>query len=166
MTARTASDPVIRGRHVLIAMLAFFTLVIGVNVAFTVIAVRSFPGEDERRSYLQGLRYNDVIAQRERERALGWQAQAEFTDEAGPALVVTLADSAGLPMRNAAVTASLRRPASDREDRALMLRHVGNGRYRISLGVLAPGVWRLKAIVERDGERLHIERRLEWPSTS
>lgn len=166
MTVRTAGNAVIRGRHVLIAMLAFFAFVIGVNVAFTVIAVRSFPGEDERRSYLQGLRYNEVIAQRERERTLGWEAEAIFVGERDAALMVTLVDGGGVPVQNATVTAVLRRPASAREDRAVTLIDVGGGRYKTSLGALAPGIWRVKAVVKRGGDQLHFEWRLEWLSTS
>ena len=68
----------VRGWHVLTALLAFFGAIIAVNIAFAVIAVRSFPGEDVRRSYVQGLQYNDTLAERRVQQALGWQASADL----------------------------------------------------------------------------------------
>lgn len=165
MNAHRAQNGEIQGRHVLVAMLLFFGAVIAVDLAFTIVAVRSFPGEDERRSYLQGLRYNDVLAERERERALGWHASASINERDGAQLSIVLTDSVGEPIRNASVTATLQRPASDREDRTLVLPDAGGGSYSVPLGALAPGVWRLRAVALHGGQRLQIDRRLEWRST-
>ncbi len=65
----------ITGWHVLAGMILFFSTIIAVNAVFISLAVQSFPGEDQRRSYVQGLEYNDVIAQRRAQAALGWTAR-------------------------------------------------------------------------------------------
>ncbi len=64
--------------HVLAAMLAFFGASSPSMSAFAAIAVRSFPGEDVRRSYLQGLHTTDTLAERRTQAALGWRASAHL----------------------------------------------------------------------------------------
>ena len=60
------------GVHVLTAILAFFAVIIFVNAIFLTLALRSYPGEHEAKSYMQGLNYNERLAARERQAALGW----------------------------------------------------------------------------------------------
>ncbi|HVK80655.1 MAG TPA: FixH family protein, partial [Verrucomicrobiae bacterium] len=110
----TATGFRMRGWHVLALMLAFFGFIIGVNVTFAVIAVRSFPGEDVRRSYLQGIQYNDTLAQRREQAALGWQANAGFTPSAdGAALEIVLRDSDGAPIDGATISGEIQWPTTD-----------------------------------------------------
>lgn len=136
----------LKGWHVLAALLAFFAAIITVNVGFAMVAVNSFPGEDVRRSYLQGLNYNDALAERRRQAALGWQVQAVMEGEAGQVrLVVQLRDRNGVPINGVAVSGDLRWPADERLDRTLTFVPEGDGRYVASLTDLRPGCWRLRA---------------------
>lgn len=153
----------IRGWHVLAMMLAFFGAVIAVNVVFAVVAVRSFPGEDVRRSYLQGVHYNDTLAQRREQAALGWQATAGFLPSAdGAVLEVVLRDRAGAPIDGAIITGEVQRPTTDAADRAIMFEAAGGGRYVAPLGDLGAGRWRLRAHAERDTGSLDFEAELTW----
>jgi nitrogen fixation protein FixH len=136
----------LKGWHVLAGMLAFFAAIIAVNVGFAIVAVDSFPGEDVRRSYLQGLNYNDALAERRRQAALGWQAHAATENEAGQTrLVVMLRDREGRPLSGVAVSGELRWPADERLDRALTFAPDGEGRYVAAIEDLRPGYWRLRA---------------------
>lgn len=157
----------LRGVHVLIAMLTFFGAVIAVNVAFVVLAVGSFPGEDVRRSYLQGLNYNNTLAERREQAALGWSAAASIIQLRGsPAVEVVLRDSAGRPLDGAAASGELRWPASERRDHALEFAARGEGRYVAAVPDLSPGRWVLRARAERDaGHALDFEAELTWPPT-
>lgn len=156
----------IRGGHVLLGMLAFFAAVIAVNVTFVVLALQSFPGEDVRRSYLQGLNYNQTLADRRAQEALGWTAEAALVETAdGAAVEVTLRDSAGAPLEGAVATGELRWPTSERFDRSLTFTPRGNGRYAAPVEDLAPGRWRLRAHAEQGEDRaLDFEAELTWPS--
>ena len=152
------------GRHVLIAMLAFFGAVIAVNVAFAVIAVSSFPGEDVRRSYLQGLNYNDTIADRREQAALGWRATAEMRGDGDAARVeVVLRGRDGAPLVGVTVTGELRWPTDSRLDHGLTFQPAGEGRYIAHLGPLHEGNWRLRArAADSAGGALDFEAELAW----
>ena len=154
------------GFHVLAGMLAFFIAVIAVNVAFAVIAVRSFPGEDVRRSYLQGLNYNDTLAARRAQAALGWVARAALVQHENAAAVeIVLSDASGAAISAATLTGEMRRPATAQFDRTLQFERVGDGRYRAFVGAIEPGVWRLRAhAAEHETTVLDLEAELLWPT--
>jgi nitrogen fixation protein FixH len=153
----------ISGRHVLFAMLAFFASIIAVNVGFAIVAVRSFPGEDTPRSYLQGLRYNDTLAERQNQAALGWRATTGLSAHgSGAALLVSLNDRAGVAIDGAELSGDLQWPAASRYDRRLNFEALGGGRYRALVSDLAAGRWRLRARAERGGEALDFESDLTW----
>lgn len=154
----------VRGWHVLAALLGFFALVIAVNVGFAVVAVRSFPGEDVRRSYLQGLSYNDTIASRRAQAALGWSATARMTGDAQRAtVVVELRSRRGEPIEAARVTGVLRWPTDARRDVELTFASVGQGRYAAPVGALPQGRWRLRANAQDpSGGALDFESELTW----
>jgi nitrogen fixation protein FixH len=155
---------VLRGWHVLAAMLAFFGVVIGVNIAFAVIAVRSFPGEDVQRSYLQGLNYNETIAARRAQAALGWQADAALSRDGEDAvLTVDLRARDGAPLDGAALTGALRWPTDSRLDHALIFSALGGGRYVARLGALHDGRWLLRAhAADAAGGALDFDSELTW----
>jgi nitrogen fixation protein FixH len=163
MSSAAKTPREIKGWHVLTAMLAFFGAVIAVNVVFVVFAVGSFPGEDVRRSYLQGVQYNETLAERRAQDALGWRAAADFVgDSRSAALEVELIDREGRPVNGAAVQGELRWPADARHDRTLAFESVGNGRYRAELGDLTEGRWRLRARAERGENARDFEAELLW----
>ena len=126
----TASSFKLRGGHVLAGLLLFFAAIIAINVAFAVAAVRTFPGEDEQRSYTQGLHYNDVLAARREQASIGWNARSELAlGERGATLVVRLTDRAGMPINAATVTGTLRWPPNESGDRQLTFVAQGAGVY-------------------------------------
>ena len=85
----------IKGYHVLIGLLVFFTIIIAVNAIFLTQAVRTFRGEDEPRSYIQGINYNDTLERREAQAELGWTAVSRV-GAAGVRLEITDADGQGV----------------------------------------------------------------------
>ena len=149
----------LRGWHVLVMLLLFFGAIIGVNVAFAVAAVSTFPGEDVQRSYIQGLHYNQTLAERRAQASLGWRAAAALT---GGQVVVTLSDRNGAPLQAARVTGELERPTDARFDRELQFADAGSGRYVADARGLLEGHWRLRARAESGGEALDFESELQW----
>lgn len=155
------------GGHVLAGLLLFFAAIVAINVAFAVAAVQTFPGEDERRSYTQGLRYNDLLAERRAQAELGWQARTALTPgPEGTRVVVRLSDQAGAPIDNAELEGVLRWSPREAGDRALTFISQGNGVYVANLGALASGRWNLRATARRpNGQALDFEAELTWSST-
>lgn len=162
----SAQSFTLRGGHVLAGLLLFFVAIIAINIAFAVAAVQTFPGEDERRSYTQGLHYNDVLAERRAQALLGWQARSQLSPSGeGARLVVQLHDANGAAIERATIDAVLRWPPSEGGDRTLRFSHLGGGRYVAELGALRAGRWDLRARAQdAQGGALDFEAELTWPT--
>jgi len=160
-----AAPAELRGVHVLAMLLFFFGAVIAINVGFGVMAVRTFPGEDERRSYTQGLHYNQTLAERREQAALGWQAQGELTPAGDGADVrVRLVDAQARPLDDVTVEGVLRWPPNISGDQPLEFRREGDGLYVAHLTTLPPGRWDLRARAhDAHGGSLDFEAGLTWP---
>ncbi len=137
----------ITGRHVLFTLLGFFLVILAVNMIFLNFAVRTFPGEKEKKSYLQGLNYNDRLASRAAQDALGWSAaieEAVLTDGTMH-LAITMKTRSGAPVNGLAMSAVLSRPADDAQDQPVAFNAIGGGRYETAAPA-GPGAWNLDAV--------------------
>ncbi len=126
------------GRHVLYWMVGFFAIMFVVNGIFLFHAITSFPGEDVKKSYLQGLTYNQTLDARARQVDLGWQAEIGVTDGT---LILQLDDKYDVPVSGHEVIGSLRRPATQRADISLHFNAGRNGVYTADTGAIEPGRW-------------------------
>ena len=151
----------LKGRHVLFIILGFFGVIIAVNMVFLTFALRTFPGESMTKSYLQGLNYNEVLAERAAQAALGWSAQIVRAGLDG-VIEARLVDADGAPLQGLSVSGELRRIVHDRDDRALAFISMGEGRYRAEAGPLEAGAWVLAARAENAaGETFEFGARIE-----
>ena len=147
------------GWHVLAIVVAFFAVVIGVDAAFTVMAIRTNPGAVSVTPYEDGLLYNNRIARLEAQERLGWPAAAA----AEPGLVIVeLRARDGRPVPGLELTGKLERPATEAGRILLTFREVEPGRYAAPTGRIA-GAWDLTADAHREGGVVFTaERRLSW----
>jgi nitrogen fixation protein FixH len=137
-------DKTLKGHHVLVWLLGFFGLIFVVNGVFLWAALSSFPGEDVRHSYLQGLEYNKTIASLKYQEDMSWKAElglVAVTD--GDVLVARILDADGLALPSRNVTAELRRAATQDSDIIVEMLPVGSGEYRADLPVLTKGAWHI-----------------------
>lgn len=139
MTAMARSKEVIKGWHVLAAMISFFVLVTAVDGVMIYDAVSTFGG-DTRDAYRTGLAYNQRIAEQTSQDRLGWTEASTF-DSATSQFRLTLTDREGHGVDGLQVTASVGRPATDVFDREIVLRSVGNGTYAATMANLSEGTW-------------------------
>lgn len=144
----------ITGRHVLFMLIAFFGAIIAANVVFVSIALKSFPGESQEQSYLEGVRFNDTLAARAAQEKLGWRAQVTRIERAGEGAVLELlllgAEGEALNALN--IEGDLKRPTYQGDDQTVRFERTGAGRYRADLSVIAAGVWDLEAVASGAGE--------------
>ena len=139
----------LRGWHVLAMLVAFFGVIIAVNVIFMTLAIGTFPGEDERRSYVQGIHYNDKLDERRAQAELGWRVGAALgADRDGPYIEVVVRSHEDEPVYGLNVSGELRRPAESDSDKELQFVEAGEGRYVARLDELSNGAWRLRARAE------------------
>jgi nitrogen fixation protein FixH len=141
------------GRAVFWIVAGFFAATFAVNTIFVVAAVRSFPGEEEEKSYLQGLAYNDTLARRKAQEALGWRAEAGVTgDGADRRLMVGITSAAGDPVRDIRVAALWRPAGGGPETRIAALADNADGLFELPLPRDARGRGRFEIEVRRQGE--------------
>jgi len=134
----------ITGRHVLFGVVLFFGVIIAVNAVFLTLAIGSFPGERQKKSYLQGRQYNAVLEERAAQAERGWRAVIEGGERlvaADAVLAVRVLDRAGAPVRGLDLAAVIARPATDAASLNVALVHDRNGLYRAALGPIDPGAW-------------------------
>jgi len=150
----------ITGWHFLAMIVGFFLVVIGVDVAFAVLAYRTHPGEVSVTPYEDGLIYNRKIAQMHAQATLGWRAAAG--PEAGK-VVVIVQDRQGRPLRDLTITGKLERPATETGRITPRFAEIAPGRYEaVERGLT--GAWDLTADAhDRAGHSFELERRLTWP---
>ena len=149
----------LRGWQVGAGICAFFAVVIGVDTTFTVMALRSHPGEVSVTPYEDGLLYNRHISQMAAQSRLGWRASAAA--EPGQ-VALEFRDAAGAPVTGLTIDASLKRPATETGRLAPRFRETAPGRYEAPTGAIS-GAWDLAATAQdARGERFETERRLTW----
>jgi nitrogen fixation protein FixH len=153
------------GPHVLAVALAFLLAVVAVNAVFVTLAVRTFPGETAPKSYVQGLRHNEVLSGRARQDALGWRAAIEKVERGqdGVRILISFTAAAGAPLSGLDVAGELVRPASDVGARAFAFAPRGNGRYEARIDAPA-GAWDLQVRASRrEDETFEFANRIVLP---
>ena len=149
----------VKGWHVAVGVVAFFSLVVGVDMSFLVIAYRTHPGQVEAKPYETGLIYNAELERLRAQDELGWRAGAEATP-AGLAVVVE--DRAGRPLSSLTVSAMVQRPATEQGRTQIRLMETDPGRYEATIP--RSGAWDVRIdAMDKSGRRIVAERRLTWP---
>lgn len=148
----------VTGWGVLASLVAFFVIVVGLDVYFATLAYRTYSGDVASNPYEAGIAFNRTLAQRKRESTLGWQVSIGLDR---PGLVgLAVRDRAGAPLDGLTLSATLTRPATTRDRKVLVFRADGAGRYVATTGPL-PGAWDLEAVATRpDGEQFEVTQRI------
>ncbi len=152
------------GRHILIALFLFFGVIFTANGIMMTFALKTFPGEDQKKSYMQGLHYNQTLADRKAQEALGWhfvlKSGAELTAEITP-ITLQIMDGNGEPVRGLDLSLRIFRPTTDREDRIIKMDETAPGQYQIIANGLAAGSWQMEVMgTAPSGEKLVVRKRL------
>jgi len=114
------------GKHVAWAVVVFFGVIFAANIAMVTLGVRSFPGEDTKQSYQQGIEFNKTIAERNAQSALGWSADITVQENT---IALHLKDRASQTIKGLRVTGVLKHPAETDKDIALKFAEAANGSY-------------------------------------
>lgn len=135
------------GKHMALIFLAFFGVVIAVNVTMARLAISTFGGVVVENSYVASQQFNGWLKEASAEKSLGWKGIVN-RDDAGRA-TFDLADRTGRPIASARVAAVAEHPLGRRPPIALVLNETAPGHYAAPL---LAGRWRLKVSVEADGK--------------
>lgn len=127
----------ITGLHVAGGFIAFFAVIVAVNVTMALFASESWSGLVVKNSYVASQQYNDRLAEAEAQSRRGYDHALTYADGA---LSFRLTDDAGNPVALKSASLNLGRPASDRDDRNIALKPLSAGVHGTDLA-LEPGLW-------------------------
>jgi nitrogen fixation protein FixH len=160
MSRSLASPRPLTGRKVLFILVAFFGVVIGVNMVMMRLAIQTLPGTEVDSAYSASLAYESEIAAAHDQNARNWKVDAHIgRDSGGGATVqVEARDKNGIPMSGLKFQGRFERPIDRRADKPVALAEVGIGIYRGNAAGIAPGQWDLVLEGEAAGQRMFLSR--------
>jgi nitrogen fixation protein FixH len=144
MSAQSETGGKFTGKHMLAVMLAFFGVVIAVNLVMATAANRSWTGLVVKNSYVASQEFNRKAEEGRAQAALGWKGQLAIGDGR---VSYRLVDAGGAAIGVKGVVATFRRPAYDSEDRTVTLAPEADGTFAVAEAV-RDGTW----IVEIDAD--------------
>ncbi|GGI21400.1 FixH family protein [Bradyrhizobium guangdongense] len=148
------------GTKVLLMLVAFFGVVIGVNVTMMKLAIATLPGTEVDSPYAAGLVYDREISAAQDQAARKWKVSAHIERRAdgNAVLQVEARDAADRPVTGLTFEGRLERPTDKRADLAVELAEAGSGVYRGNAASVAPGQWDLVIEGDAKGERVFLSR--------
>lgn len=130
------------GRHMALLMIAFFMIVIGVNMVMAVAATRTFGGTVVDNSYVASQKFNQWLAEARAQDAAGWAAR--FGSARGHVSVQT---RPGSVLRATAI-----HPLGRLPEQGLSFVERIPGHY-VAREALAPGRWHVRLDARRGADR-------------
>ncbi|TIS55646.1 MAG: cytochrome oxidase [Mesorhizobium sp.] len=144
MSANTQKSREFTGRHMLATILAFFGVVIGVNLTMATLANTSWTGLVVENTYVASQQFNRKAEEGRAQAALGWTGKLTI---AWGEVRYSLSDAAGKPVPLHGVKVLFRHPAYETEDKTVTLA-LASGQEFAAQHTPKDGVW----IVEVDAE--------------
>lgn len=155
----------ITGAMVLAGLLAFFALVIVVNLVMARFAVSTFAGVETESSYKAGLAFTKESNAAEAQAQRNWSVDVDLKSPGGTDRVVEARalDAAGRSLSNLVADGRFAHPTDARRDVVLDMEPLGDGRYR-ARAEAEPGQWDLVIDFSQGGDRLFRSRnRVQLP---
>lgn len=143
------------GWHMTGILVAFFGVVIAVNLLMARMAIGTFGGTVVDNSYVASQRYNSWLEAARVQQRLGWTVAAQIDAERRVVVRVT---GQGGPVQGARATAILRHPLGREPERTMTFTDAGRGDGTLrSRHPVPPGRWHLDLVVVR-GDAVHRSR--------
>ncbi|CUH88112.1 putative integral membrane protein linked to a cation pump [Phaeobacter sp. CECT 5382] len=126
------------GRHALMVFGGAFTVIIGVNIALAVNAVKTFPGLEVKNSYVASQEFD---VRRDAQQALGWSVYASATQDQ---VKLEISDADGNPVEVAKLTATLGRATHVKDDQKPDFQF--DGAAYVAPAELGDGNWNIRMV--------------------
>lgn len=136
------------GWHMLASMLAFFGVIIGVNLTMARFAVSSWTGLVVKNSYVASQHFNAQLASAAAQNKRGWKSNLSYTQGT---LSFTLHDRDGSALLLDQIKVTLGRPVFEQQDKMLALNLTTNGTYETQTE-LGAGIWAIRISALSDGK--------------
>lgn len=135
------------GWHMAAIVVAFFGVVVAVNLTMAYFAISTFGGTVVDNSYVASQKYNRWLADARAQQALGWSVGIGIDEQRR---VRIEARARGGPLLGATVSAVAAHPLGRTPEQRLRFADTGNGRFLASVPLPA-GRYLLRIMVRRDG---------------
>lgn len=139
---RPAAGRPFTGRHMLLSMIAFFGVIIAVNILLMVMALTTDNGLVVKNSYVASQDFNRKLADARAQAVLNWSVDIAHADGV---TTLTYRDADDQPLTGLRVRARIGRPVTDRDDRQVTLYEGAAGTYTFA-GLMPSGYWDVDAI--------------------
>ena len=135
------------GWHMLASLIAFFGVIISVNLTLAYFANSTWSGLVVANGYVASQSFGDDLAKAKAQDALGWTVGMSHT---GDRVRFTFLDAQQNKITGLSLTGKLRRTVSDQFDAQLTFSDIGAGAYSAP-AKLAPGLWEIEVDAAGDG---------------
>ena len=159
MSARLAEPRAFTGRHMLAAMVAFFGVIVAVNLAMATFAMKSWTGVVVQNSYVASQEFNDRAEAGRAQAALGWQSELAYSNGE---LRYRLVHDNGSAVALTNLQVTLGRPAYEADDATIVLAPTDGGGFGSNIK-LGDGQWIVRVSAEAglaepwlDIRRIHV----------
>ena len=137
MPANPTPEREFTGWHMAITMIAFFGVIISVNLTMAILASSTWTGLIVKNGYVASQDFNKNLEQADAQNALGWKSSFDY---AGGEIRFGLVDRDGTPVAINTATALLSRPSHENGDHAVPLAALLDGVMHAD-HTLDPGGW-------------------------
>ncbi|ATW04323.1 FixH family protein [Sphingorhabdus sp. YGSMI21] len=143
------------GYHAAAIIIAFFAVVVGVNLFMARFALSTFSGTVVDNSYVASQKYNDWLEQARNQKEHGWTVSPALREADKASITITTAD--GMPLLGAAMEAIAEHPVGRADPFEISFTQTATGEYR-SVQPLPEGRWKLKIIISLDDQNMRVVR--------
>lgn len=126
------------GKHALMLFGGAFAVIIGVNIALAVNAVKTFPGLEVKNSYVASQEFDQ---RRSAQEALGWSV---YASSQGDQVKLEITDADGNPVEVAKLSATLGRATHVKDDQ--QPEFTFDGQAYVAPADLGPGNWNIRMV--------------------
>lgn len=151
MTHKSARPKKFTGYHAAAMIVAFFAVVVAVNMVMARFAVSTFSGTLVDNSYVASQNYNKWLEEARKQQAHGWTASRVTRLEDKVAMTVRVADNSAL--QDAEITAIAEHPVGRTDPITLHFVQDPTGTY-ISGDILPEGRWKLRITIMHRGNKM------------
>jgi len=148
------------GRHMLMIMVAFFGVIITVNLTMATLASRSWTGLVVKNGYVESQKFNAKLSESRAQAALNWKGVVSHSNTG---IRFELHQDDGKPLVADKVTVTLRRPATEVLDQIIILKPLESGKFAGDIN-LGTGAWTAEifADVSAQPKNPQVEKPMQW----
>jgi nitrogen fixation protein FixH len=144
-----------------------FLIVTIVNGLLVYFAAESWPGLTTDHAYNEGLAYNGVIEESEKEAKLGWKLELALAPKSAHGTItiaIAAHDSSSATLDNLHVSGELIRPVEEIPPVPVTFTAQGGGRYLARIDTPRPGQWNVFLVARRGNDVWHGGQRILVPA--